>query len=245
MTWHLEIRHLHAFNAGPHAIYGVQEDLSLRLGPLALKMGGAQGRRAQAALRVPAWAVRAVLFQAQRVVLRNSLLKLLGVFLASVPVILFGAVFYEFASGGSLWDGVVHIYGALYKIPGPLPNAPVLPTIAIPAAAAPMSCHGDYVHNHLCCHKGLHQEALLAIRLARLPTYCILCIVPGSLPHFLPVQAETKLCLMSEACSLSLLGHVHPELECLYATSGALVALLAHILACAPANLGKSLTVCK
>ncbi|KAK9861239.1 hypothetical protein WJX84_011733 [Apatococcus fuscideae] len=95
-----------------------QEDLRWRLGPLAVKMSGPQGRKARAALRLPAWAVRAGLFQVQRVVLRNSLLKLAGVFLASVPVVLFGAVFYELASGTSFWDGIVHIYGALYKIPG-------------------------------------------------------------------------------------------------------------------------------
>lgn len=96
----------------------MQEGLDLKLGPLAVKMGGAQGRRARAALRLPQWAIRAGLFQAQRVVLRNSLLKLAGVFLASVPVILAGAVVYEVASGTSLWNGIIHIYGALYKIPG-------------------------------------------------------------------------------------------------------------------------------
>ena len=96
----------------------VQEDLDIHWGPLDFKLGGPRGRKARAALRIPGWLLRTGVFWVQRVVLGNSLLKLLGVFAASIPVIIFGGVFYEIVSGGTLWDGIVHIYGALYKIPG-------------------------------------------------------------------------------------------------------------------------------
>ena len=96
----------------------MQEDVQLRVGQLAVKLKGAEGRRTKAILRVPAFLLRLGLFRVSRIVLKNSLLKLLGVFAFSVPVILFGAAFYQVASGKPFWDGMVHIYGALYKIPG-------------------------------------------------------------------------------------------------------------------------------
>lgn len=53
-----------------------------------------------------------------QVVLGNTINKLIGVFAAGIPVILLGGLAYRLTSGKTLWDGIVSIYGALYKIPG-------------------------------------------------------------------------------------------------------------------------------
>ncbi len=53
-----------------------------------------------------------------QVVLGNTINKLIGVFAAGIPVILAGGLAYRLASGKTLWDGIVSVYGALYKIPG-------------------------------------------------------------------------------------------------------------------------------
>ena len=55
-----------------------------------------------------------------QVVLGNTINKLIGVFAAGIPVIVLGGLAYQFTSGKTLWDGIVSVYGALYKIPGVL-----------------------------------------------------------------------------------------------------------------------------
>ena len=100
-----------------------QDRVDLRLGHLALKLDGPEGRSTKAALGIPRFLLRSGIFRISRLLLKNSILKLVGVFAFSIPVILFGALFYQIASGKTFWDGMVHIYGALYKIPGMLPSA--------------------------------------------------------------------------------------------------------------------------
>lgn len=61
-----------------------------------------------------------------QVVLGNTINKLIGVFAAGIPVILLGGLAYRLTSGKTLWDGIVSIYGALYKIPGMRLSVPLL-----------------------------------------------------------------------------------------------------------------------
>ena len=113
--------------------------MDLRLGRLALKLDGPEGRSTKAALGVPRFLLRSGIFRVSRLLLKNSLLKLVGVFAFSIPVILFGALFYQVASGKSFWDGMIHIYGALYKIPGMLPSALSICTL-LGSSCHPAAC---------------------------------------------------------------------------------------------------------
>ncbi|KAK9842132.1 hypothetical protein WJX84_007001 [Apatococcus fuscideae] len=108
----------------PASVWLPQPDVSeknklrLRFLFITLTLGGRLARQLRAFGRIPRWLGQLTVFRTQQVVLGNTINKLIGVFAAGIPVIVLGGFGYQLTSGKTLWDGIVSVYGALYKIPG-------------------------------------------------------------------------------------------------------------------------------